>query len=297
MSGRPLVRALAVALLLAAQVIGASGIARADSPKPAPSADPYANTQWDGKTHLNFTPYLWLPTLNATLRFRGQDVSTGAPITGGPGSGGTFDTQIGPSNYLAKINFALMGTIELRKGNWAIFSDAINTNIAGSTGQTINVTGPLNNVALSISGKAGMQTVATLWTVGPSYTVYHDKDSAINLLAGGRFTFLSANANFQIQGNGPLGLTYSAGAARKENYGDAVLGTYGQFGLGGHWSVPFYADLGTGTPAFTWQAFLGLKYGNALIGWRNLAYSSGGSSNLLQSMSLGGPMLGYSLHF
>ena len=81
------------------------------------------------------------------------------------------------------------------------------------------------------------------------------------------------------------------------NYADGILGAYGQFGLGNHWAVPYYADLGTGTPAFTWQAYLGLKYGNLMVGWRHLAYSDGGNTALLQTLSLGGPMIGYTLHF
>jgi hypothetical protein len=312
MSVRFFTRFLAGALLFAAPFVAGASIARADdaapaattvaatAPLPVATANPNANTPWDGNVHLNFTPYVWAPTLNATLRYRVSDINSSAPPLVGDAAAQlqTFDTQIGPSDYLGKLNFALMGTITLRKGNWAIFSDALNTNIAGQSSHEAGFSGPLGLLNLSISGQSGTQFVGTIWTIGPSYTVYHDKDSSLDILAGGRFVFLSANANFQLTTTGPLGgQTYSAGASRKDNYGDAILGAYGQLGLGSHWAVPYYADLGTGTPSFTWQAYLGLKYGNFAIGWRHLAYSGGSSTALLQSMSLGGPMLGYTLHF
>ena len=78
-------------------------------------------------------------------------------------------------------------------------------------------------------------------------------------------------------------------------FADGLIGTYGQFGLGSHWSVPYYFDIGTGTPSFTWEGLLGVKYGQLSLAYRHLDYQSG--TALVQNFTLSGPMLGYSFRF
>ena len=67
------------------------------------------------------------------------------------------------------------------------------------------------------------------------------------------------------------GIINQTGSATKtQKLGDAVIGTYGQFGLGQKWSIPFYLDAGTGDPNFTWQGLSGVKYGNLALSYRFL---------------------------
>jgi hypothetical protein len=187
-----------------------------------------------------------------------------------------------------------MGNAIIRKGNVALYTDLINANISGASGKIVNITGPRDNLNATLSANAQSQAVSTLWTIAPSYTVYRAKTVTVDLLAGGRFLDLSTNAGFQL--TGPLGDTHTVGVSQAEHVGDFIVGTYGHVALGPRWSVPFYLDGGFGSPS-TWQGIIGLKYGNGILAWRYLRYSASSNEALMQSMSLNGPLLGYTLHF
>ena len=286
-----------------------AGVARADdSPAAAAATDivaaptpgatqatatAAAPNPWDGKLHVDITPYVWLPTINGQFRFHLSDFRGGnGPIATDLSQ--TLDTQIGPNSYLANINFALMGTATARIGRLALYTDVINTNFSTSNASTLNLTGPRGNLNVAIASKAQAQVVSTIFTVAPSYTIFHDGKTFADLMVGGQFEGLSVNANAQL--TGPLGNTYSAGASRKENYSAVIAGSYGEIGLGGHWSAPYYLDFGFGAPT-SWEYLLGIKYGNLAVSWRYLQFNAGSSTALLQRLTLGGPMIGYTFHF
>ena len=67
-------------------------------------ADPVPNEQWT----FVVTPYLWLPSIDGTLKFN-------VP----PGAGGSPDVSADPSNYLENLDIALRLAVEARKGDWS----------------------------------------------------------------------------------------------------------------------------------------------------------------------------------
>jgi len=243
---------------------------------------------YDGKIQFVFTPYVWLPTINGTFKYNLSDIHEGLPYTGGDR---TFTTSIKPNSYLSNLNFGLMGAAEVRKGKLAVYTDFMNTNIGNQAALIKNVTLP-SGQSVAIDGTIHARTVATLWTVGPSLTVLQKDGTVVNVLIGGRFAWLTASEDWQLTADDGL-LNKNGSAAANTNVADALIGSYGKFGLGKHWSVPYYVDAGTGTPSFTWEALLGVKYGNAILAYRHLSYSGG--TGVLQSMQLSGPTLGYSI--
>src|SRR5262249_27390728 len=60
------------------------------------------------------TPYLWLPNVNGTLKYRPPPDTSGAP-----------DVQTGPNNYLENLSLALMLAGEARKGPWSVVTDLV----------------------------------------------------------------------------------------------------------------------------------------------------------------------------
>jgi hypothetical protein len=68
----------------------------------------------------------------------------------------------------------------------------------------------------------------------------------------------------------------------------------------GRWYVPYYADIGGGSSATTWQALAGLGYafgwGDVLLVYRHLEYDQSGGK-LLQNIRFDGPALGLAFHF
>jgi hypothetical protein len=266
-------------------MVAGGGVARADD----------TSNGSDPKFQIDFTPYVWLPTINGTFRFHASDIKTpsGVPI-GVPIAAvdRTFDTQIGPNSYLSNVNFALMGTVTAHFGRVGLLADLINVNIASASARVVDLSGPFD---ATISSQSQVQLVTTLLTVAPSYTLYRNKSTAVDFLVGLQSRTISANANLQLtdaNGNG-----FSAGALRKSTYNNLIVGSYGHVGLGGHWTVPYYVDAGFG-PTTSWEGLVGIQYGNLSVNWRYLQYNAAsGSDSLLQRLTLGGPMLGYTLRF
>jgi hypothetical protein len=273
--------ALTVAFILA--LIAGSPAARADDP---------ASNPFDGKLNVELTPYVWLPTLNGTFRFKLSDLTTpaGAPI--GTDLTQTFDTSVGPNSYLSKINFGLMFNGTIRMGPLALYSDLINVNVSGATSKTRDFTGPGGNLNYTFSTGAQSQIVTTLWTIAPSFTIFHAKGTTINLLAGGQFLWLTGSAAAQL--TDMAGRTFSVGALKRETYSDFIVGSNGEVGLSNKWSLPYYVDAGFGAPS-TWQGSIGVKYGNTALSWRHLQYNAGNASALLQGLTLDGPTFSYTL--
>ncbi len=243
---------------------------------------------YDGKLTVGITPYVWLPTLNATFKYNLSDLHEDLPS-----NSGSFESQIGPNSYLTHLNFALMAAASIRKGNLALYTDLINVNVSNQSATIFNLVGPMGK-PYPFTGTVGAGAVATLWTIGPSYTVYHDKGTSVDVLVGGRFAWMKGSVDYSL--TGPNGILNPNGSASKTvTLSDGLIGTYGKFGLGSHWSVPFYFDIGTGTPSFTWEGLLGIKYGQLSLAYRHLDYQSG--TALVQNLTLSGPMLGYSFRF
>ena len=75
----------------------------------------------------------------------------------------------------------------------------------------------------------------------------------------------------------------------------------GRLGIGASkWSVPYYADVGTGSSDLTWQAMTGLTYsygwGDLMLVYRHLEYDEG-PNGLLGGFSFSGPAFGAKFRF
>jgi len=255
-----------------------------------------AANPWDGKLHIDLTPYVWLPGINASIRYPALKVNLPSGVPGGGGplatDGSYFDEEIGPKGYLGNTNFALMGYGTVRMGNVALYTDVLNANVSGTASRTRDFTGPFGDRVFSLTATDQTQAVTTLFTIAPSYTLYHAKATSLDLMVGGQFAWISTNAGLQLTtGN----QAFRVGASAKANFDDFIVGLYGQVGLGGHFSVPYYVDSGFGTPT-TWQYKVGLKYGNLELGWRYLQFNAASEAALVQHLDLGGATLGYTLH-
>jgi hypothetical protein len=261
----------------------------ADVATPAPAAtdsDPF----YDGKLHVAFTPYIWLPTLNATFRYNLSDVHLPPGV---PSRSGTIDASVGANKYLSNLNFALMGNAQFRFGNTALNTDLINVNASNQTTALVNLSGHFPNTTLT--GTAHTHAVGTIAQVAGSNTFYRNGNTTVDVLLGGRMMFTTGATDWQLTATNDV-INRNGSASRSSTLGDAIVGSFGQFALGKRWAIPFYADLGTGDPNFTWQGILGIKYGQLGLTYRYLDYSNG-SAGLVQNLRMNGPQLGYTLKF
>jgi hypothetical protein len=270
--------AAACVVALGFAFVGGS-IARADDPNP-----------FDGKLQLDVTPYIWVPTINATFRhpLSGLAAPDGRPIVIDPTQ--TYDTTIGPNQYLAKLNFALMGAAVLHYGSFALYGDFINLN-ASSQGERV---GNIGNTAFTLGASAQGQVITTLWTIAPGVSLYHSKKATVDIIAGAQTMWLSTNGNAQL--TGPLGNTFTTGFRSFQSSTAFVAGTTGHFNLGRKWSVPFFFDYGWGTPTSV-QWLVGLKYGRTSLSWRSFEFNAVNNTDFVQHLNLSGLLLGYTFSF
>ena len=80
---------------------------------------------YDGQWHYSLTPYAWFPNVSQTLQFNTPS-----------GGGKTVEVEVKPDSYLSNLEFALMGTFEARKGDWALAMDLIYNDFSGEEGKS-----------------------------------------------------------------------------------------------------------------------------------------------------------------
>src|SRR6202008_2192776 len=120
----------------------------------------------------------------------------------------------------------------------------------------------------------------TIWTVAGQYRVVSEPRLSLDVLGGARLFALKPSLRWNISGNlGPVaGAGRTGSSSTKETLWDGLVGAKGRLALGdgGHWSLPFYADVGTGESKLTWQAAAGVSYAfswGELTGmWRYIGY-------------------------
>jgi hypothetical protein len=303
-------RASVSAVFLWALMIKMGGLALADPtpppPPPPPSAIPSAAPSpsgsmkassgldlYDGRWHATLVPYLWAPNINGTLKF-------GVPRLPNQGAGlALVDFKIGPNDYLASLNFAIMATVEVRKGNLALLGDYINLNVSSSTGSVTSISGPLGHIVIPLSLSTSERLSGTMWLLAPSYTVLRGSAGSVDFLVGARGLGTTASANWNFTAGSNDFISRSGSVSKGVSIDDFVVGVRGRVNLGTRrWFVPYYIDAGWGSNNSTWRGQIGIalaaNHGQSIIlGYRTLQYNMT-NLNVLQSVRFSGPGLGYS---
>jgi hypothetical protein len=251
------------------------------------ATDPY-----DGNWHFDLTPYLWLPWTDGTVGFDRP-----------PGTGGNprFSFSISPVDLLRKLDFGIMGAGEVRKGNWSIFTDFIYIKVSGEKAIVKTITGPGGIFEFPVDAGSQFGLKAYIWTLAPSYTVYHSSAASLDLFAGFRDAQFKPSLEWRFAG--PLNLFPQTGAvANTIAIWDALMGAKGRVALSenGTWFAPYYADVGIGSSAFTWQGVVGVGYafswGDLHLDYRALYYSPENSNAKLKHLLQQGPVLAATFH-
>ncbi len=239
---------------------------------------------YDGQWHYSLTPYGWFPNISQTIH-----LST--PLGGGK----TVEVEVKPDSYLSNLEFALMGAFEARKGDWALAMDLIYNDFGAQEGKIKTVRGPRGNELPPIDANLNVDIQALIWTGIGSYTVARSAAGTLDLFGGVRYLGLETSTDLSFSGpDGVLGR--SGSTSDRINVWDGIVGVRGAVGLGGDWFLPYYLDIGAGNYSnWTWQGWAGVGYrfdwGDLLLVYRNLAYSTGGDE-IVEDMRMAGPALG-----
>lgn len=131
---------------------------------------------YDGQWRYSITPYAWLPNIRQTLQFN-------TPLGGGK----TVEVEVKPDSYLSNLDFALMGTFEARKGDWALAMDLIYNDFSDQEGKIKTVQGPGGNLSLPIDANVNVDIQAFIWQGIGSYTLARSTAGTLDVFGGVRY--------------------------------------------------------------------------------------------------------------
>jgi hypothetical protein len=286
-----------IALTFTAAAAGAQ-----ETPAPVQPAATTAPTrmdrEYDGHPHLTITPYIWGATVNGVFQYS----VPGLHRRGGGGGGNSVSTniQVGPSQYVPKINSAAMLDLNYQQGRFNLAGDGIYLN--SSTTATIqgSVLGPRGRVQIPITINSSARLATSIWQVAAGYALAQGHEADLIMFAGIREFPINVTSDYNtVVGNrrfvGPSGSIDTS-----DNASDAIWGIRGRAFFGqDHWVVPYYFDVGQGTNNQSWQAFGGAGYvfnhGQSILAlWRTLDYNGFPPTSHAQKLTLYGPLIGYS---
>lgn len=251
--------------------------------------------QYDGQTHVMLAPYIWGPTIRGNFQFFIPTISKhhGKLVQN------TVD--VGPSNYLPKLNAAAMAAFDVRKGNFDLYGDAIYLN--GSTTATIysTITGPLGKVHIPVTFDSSARLASAIWEVAAGFTVARSHTADLSTFVGYRDFPIYLNVSYTAT-IGKRGIIAPSGTATPSDHaGDPIWGIRGRAFTDRHWYIPYYFDFGGGNNNQTWQAYGGggyaFSHGQSLVLlYRQLDYYGFPATAHTQRLDLGGPLLGYTFN-
>ena len=213
--------------------------------------------------------------------------------------GGSTEFKIDIDDILDNLKFTLMGTFDMRKGRWGIFTDVIYMDVGGSQTGTREAT--IGGIQLPVNASANVDLDLTswIWTLTGYYRALDQPGMTLDILAGARYLDVEQKVNWNVTGNfGSIPIPDRTGAAEAglTNW-DAIIGLKGRFAFGvqNAWFVPYYLDVGAGNSDLTWQGIAGLGYAfrwcEVVAAWRYLYYDLP-SDKAIKDMSFSGPAIG-----
>ena len=241
---------------------------------------------YDGQWHYSLTPYAWFPNIHQTLQYS-------TPLGGGK----TVDVEVKPDSYLSNLDFALMGTFEARKGDWALAMDLIYNDFSNQDSKIRNVQGPGGNLSLPIDTSLNVDIKALIWEGIGSYTVARSATGTLDVFGGVRYLGLKTSTDLSF--SGPEGIIGRSGSqSNRLNVWDGIVGVRGEVKIGdsGDWFLPYYLDIGAGSHSnWTWQGWTGVGYrfdwGDVVLAYRNLYYSTD-EDKVIEDLRMAVPALG-----
>jgi len=226
--------------------------------------------------------YFWMPDITGTANLPGNNT---API----------DL---PFNTLwDTLKMGGMGNIEVQKGRWGGFLDAIYLDLGAAPSTTVQRMIDGVPVPATITLNTNIDLKGVISTFAASYRLQAEPASSFDVFAGARYLWLDLTLNYALSVDfGPfVGPTRTGSRKASGTTWDAVVGVKGRqaFGDNREWFVPYYADVGGGQSKLTYQAAAGIGYsfpwGEVVATWRYLNWKEPG--DLVDKLTVNGPQL------
>ncbi len=127
----------------------------------------------------SLTPYIWLPTIDGTLKFN-------LP----PGSGGSPNISVGPTDWLDLLNWGALVSGNATKGRFSIFSDVVYLSLTSKNdGRVLSVDDAGTRIPIGVSAvlNTRVDLDGLVWTLAGGYALKQTETSKIDVFAGVRF--------------------------------------------------------------------------------------------------------------
>jgi hypothetical protein len=233
------------------------------------------------KWQYEATLYLWLPSIDGTLKYNL------------PGDGGNV-LPIDASTILDSLDMTFMGAFEARYNKWSFATDIVYLDLSNSKNTVI----PISPLAVNVNADLSL----TGWMVSgiAGYDMMQTDRVRLAVIGGVRYFTLDADADLSFSGDGPVGLDRQTSLSKSTDLWDGIVGVRGALMLNEHWYLPYYADIGAGDSDLTLQLFGGIGYmfpwGDIKLGYRYLKYDQD-DDKFIQDFEFYGPLLGVGFRF
>lgn len=265
-----------------------------------PSHAEEAGDSW----RFNLTPYLWLPTIDGSVKYS-------VP----PGSGGSPEFSVGPTDWLDLINAGLLISASAQKGRVSLFTDIVYLSMESkndgrllSVDDTISIPG--TRIPVPVSANVNLNTQTDLdgftATIAAGYQFSSTEQTQASVFVGARYFGIDLVSNWNLTADITVpgtGVVLPAQGQIGNDVGlwDGIVGIRGESRLGdGNWSIQYHLDAGAGDSDLTWNAVAGFSYkyewGDVVLAYRHLEYDQA-SDSLLQDFSFSGPGIGARFRF
>ena len=173
---------------------------------------------------FSLTPYLWLPSAEASLRY-------GPP----PASGASPNVSVDAEDILSSLDFAFMLTGDARKGRWSVAADFIYLALSNDKSNIKSVDfnagpGPVNVTNTTLNLGTNVDLKGTVWTVMGGYSIVDEPNARVDLIGGFRYLDLEATTNWMLSATvtGPAGAASFARTGRGRVQGLTVAEVTGR---------------------------------------------------------------------
>ena len=193
----------------------------------------------------------------------------GAGIGGHTASGSEVDVSF--KDLFNNLNAGFMGSFEARKDKWLVLTDLVYLDVSADKNAKATVPvgpgiGP-GPVPVEIKTEVDVSLKGAVFQLAGGYSLISDGPLKLDLLAGARFLDLDSDISVDLSA---LERNRKIKASESGNVWDGIVGVKGMYALNQRWSLPYYADIGTGESDFTWQVAAGVAYHAAK--WVDVAF-------------------------
>ena len=226
----------------------------------------------------------------------GADIYGWMPAMGMETTGGDHLT-LEFDDILRNLQFTFMGGVWARNARWSFSTDVLTMELKGDSSNSMRTSVGPRGSEITVDANTTVRMQA--WVVTPlvGYDFFDNGMVHAEVVAGARYLWIKSELDLDVDGPQPKDTKLSESG----DVWDGVVGIRGKVNLNEKWYIPYFADMGTGQSAFTWQAMGGVGYKiskkvDMVVAYRYL-YWNFKDNKVLDALDISGPLVGMKINF